>query len=104
MTTIVEFNGIKLTAQDVAKVNAVKSDELDRLRKLITLYKIDDKTLAPFRLQACDMLLIITVRTVLKKKLRKEQQEWIELWMTDSNTMVKDYMSQLYSNISEFLK
>jgi hypothetical protein len=103
MTTVIEFNGIKLTSQDVAKVNAVKSEELHRLRKLVTLYKSDDKSLAQFRLQACDMLLIITVRTVLKKKLRKDQQEWLELWMTDSNTMVKDYMLQLDANISELL-
>ena len=94
-----EYDGLKLTKNDVEKVNSIQSKELDNLRTAITLYKKNDKSYARFRMLAMDMIFSITIRTVLKKKLKKNQQDWLADWMNSKDTMVKDYMVQLHSNI-----
>ena len=102
MSILVEYDGMKLTNEDVSLINSfARGQEIDRLRECITLYMKGDASYAMFRAQSVDMITSITIRTVLKKKLKVKHKEWLSSWIGDGNTMVNDYMNQLESNIAK---
>lgn len=90
------IDGITTNYQQLERCREVAfSDEVAKARKVITMYKPRDKSLALFRIQAARHLEALTVRAVLKRKLRKEQREFIKPWLTDGNRMFVDFIAAL---------
>lgn len=91
-----KIDGLNLTDEQLEKCRAVAlHPDVVKARKVITLYKYSDASLAMFRIQAANHLEAVTVRAVLNKPLKSAQAAFVNRWLVDGNPMFAEFYAVL---------
>lgn len=89
-------HGVNLTDNQILKCKSIFKDiELLRLKSKVYGFKKEVEELALFRIYSKRMIEEISTRRVIKKPLLVEHKIWLNSWLIDQNTMVKDYFDLL---------
>lgn len=101
-----KIDGIGLTEDQLQKCRAVFTDpDVVKARKVITLYKYEDPSLAMFRLQAARHIEAITVRAVINRPLKVAQAAFVNRWLVDGNDMFRVFFRALNNAVGrEFIQ